>query len=736
MQNFDNITSDPNKVALLPVLLSFHFRVCGKSVQINVFELVIISHQNLAAQDQNLRPTNVKQQSTRSALHDFFGKDRGHSTVDPTPLKRYVHDSSTIPLKFASTFAISKTFSHKNYLYHRYTMSSNNHNNDSVMMTLTDGGEDMDDDSAYTEDDEMSIDSAIADDDENYLNGLKDDFVRLTRPQIPSPHMISVDELRNQLSLHENNRTMAQLLTMPIESPERDEDYVAATEFKYIDNIKEVPNGNVLGKHVIVSKAYGNPLHYACHDPDGKRGREKIRLILDAARKAHVDLRKMMLQEELTYSLPGDEEEVDEFAVAPHEVDYDKKLIREWNEQSDTTPMWILLSNQNAVFDSVQLLCQAWPDVVTTMGGHGQTILQHLLRNCPRLAQGRKVIERHTNLIKLMLDTAQHAIGGPRALVEGYQTTNDAISAVHYLCFLVEEPSRFLPIILKHCPDVLMHRVEFCGEASDFPTYPFHDGVTTNDVHPNGMKSTLVLHSNESAIRNMCALLEHSSIRGLANALIKVDWRRQKAGYVVANETIEYDKEGAAGVDLKQNARAAMRAMVSRKRSNGRGMFHYIAIQDFALSQKEIQTLVGKERKSVDENSTLDPTIDVQQKVKERVRNMEQRNANVIGQAIQWLSEFSEEKAFKKMDNKGRNALHYALACGKRWETGIRGFVENVDAEWTAERDSNGFFPFMVAAMPRKDETSPADIDTIFHLLRRSPQVILEIQRQHSPEDV
>ena len=148
-------------------------------------------------------------------------------------------------------------------------MSSNNHNNDSVMMTLTDGGEDMDDDSTYTEDDEMSIDSVIADDDENYLNGLKDDFDRLTRPKLPSPHMITVDELRNQLRLHENNRTMAQLLTMPVDSPGRDEDYVAATEFKYIDTIKEVPNGNVLGKHVIVSKAYGNPLHYACHDPDG-----------------------------------------------------------------------------------------------------------------------------------------------------------------------------------------------------------------------------------------------------------------------------------------------------------------------------------------------------------------------------------------------------------------------------------------------------------------------------------
>ena len=56
-----------------------------------------------------------------------------------------------------------------------------------------------------------------------------------------------------------------------------------------------------LGERWVSCKAYGTPLHHACHDPDGKRGEEKIRIILSAAQTAEVEMALLLSVREVHF---------------------------------------------------------------------------------------------------------------------------------------------------------------------------------------------------------------------------------------------------------------------------------------------------------------------------------------------------------------------------------------------------------------------------------------------------
>lgn len=576
------------------------------------------------------------------------------------------------------------------------------------------------------------------------LDDYEVEFVEPLRPHVPSPHEISVLELCQQLSSHSKNLTVGTFLTKVI--TEEDSDYIGVV--KYTSEIgrelPEAPSGDgptTLGEYWIRSKAYGTPLHHACQDPDGKRGEEKIRIILSAAQTAEVEMALLLSVREVHFNI-GHPHRLENMLGNNRKLERDKE-----DTDASTTPLFLLISNNNSTVDAARLLCQAWPRVVSLRTSCNDTILHALMIDSPRETDpdGRK---RHIGLVRLVLGTAQKNLGGARALLETTEerltgTDNaededlnrdsydfddggyDPYTALHYLCsYDPPDMDLFIPLFMKYWPDALL----YCEELGmNGGSYPFHDAITSRGALD--FQISAARQPNRLAMQNLCSFLEHSSLRGLARAFLNADTRRPAAGFVLARDTLEYSKEDDPNVadnNLKERAKTLIGTALAKRDTEGLGLLHHIAAHPITPSEKEKrkETREAKYERyratTWEHNYDLDPTPEDKRRSRERILVLEDRNKKHINEAIQWLSSFSCSKKTKiYLDRDGRNPLHYALSVGKTWDKGIHSLVR-IDSDWPTAKDAQRLYPFMTAALAESNQ----DLTTVFELLRHAPQLV------------
>ena len=554
-------------------------------------------------------------------------------------------------------------------------------------------------------------------------------------PAFPEPDQMSVEQLETKIRNHREAHTLIFYLTT-VDTDTLD-NAVQHMKFNTYSRSLQFVEGSseqfVEGEYEVTGMSYGTPLHHACRDPDGKRGEEKIRMILNAAKSVGADIRVLLLVREGKCNRNRDGD-----YVLDKDVD------------ASTTPLFLLLENENSTIGSFELICRAWPDVVFLTCRNGaaarDTILHYLLIDASD-KEDEIVEARHVELVRLFLRTAAKGYGGASGLASA--TSNNLIgvdkfklsrlnrgdsnaldcdptTAVHLICADIygSPRSNILQMLMKSWPDALLHCVEI---DSNFGSFPFHDAVHTEWFVYGGKYSCPKSNPNQYALRNLCIFLQHSSIAGLARALVNVDTPRGQAGFIIARDTLKFEGDEAASKEEKEKATLLLQTRISKCDVSGRTIFHHVASSDIALDMCSVAVIEEKRKVYCSRASTTrrqgwpwnqDRHVEDEAEVEKSVRQLERRNQKTINETFEWLASINPESA-AAFDDGGNSPFHHAIACGKTWDRGIRSLLE-YQPKWVSARNRSGLYPFMIAAMPDSDQ----DLTTIYNLLRSAPQVV------------
>ena len=553
------------------------------------------------------------------------------------------------------------------------------------------------------------------------------------RPAFPEPHKMSLEQLETKICNHKEAHTLIDYLTTV--DTDTLENAVQHMKFvTYIGSLQFVEGSSeqfLEGEYKVTGIWYGTPLHHACRDPDGNRGEEKIRMILNAAKSVGADIRELLLVRE-----------------GKCNKNRDGDYVLDRDADASTTPLFLLLENEYSTIGSFELICRAWPYIVFLTCKNGvdpgrETILHYLLFDASD--QEDEVVEaRHIELVRLFLRTAAKAYGGSIGLVSAANNNLigvdkfkisqlnrddadtldcDPETAVHLVCKLINgsTQSSILQMLMKAWPDALLHCVEI---KDDFGSFPFHDAVHTKGIVYGDEQSCPRSNPNQIALRNLCIFLQHSSLSGLARAFVNVDTPRGQAGFIIARDTLEFDGDDAASKEEKEMATLLLQTRISKCDISGKTLFHHIASSDISLDVSSVAVIAARYEIYYTRNTrqgwplNQDRHVEDEAEVEKSVRRLERRNQKAINETFEWLATINPESA-AAFDDDGNAPFHHAIARGKGWDRGIQSLLD-YQPKWISARNRSGLYPFMIAAMP----DSGQDLTTIYNLLRSAPQVV------------
>lgn len=508
---------------------------------------------------------------------------------------------------------------------------------------------------------------------------------------IPEPSSdMSVRDLRRLLDYHKQSRTVGSFLkTMSDTDSDKDSE-----------------------------KSCCNILHFACLDTDGARGEQKIRLILEAARQAHVDVVELIAVRQEFYTR--------KYAAGSWKEDDEDEL-------TSFTPLHLLLDNHHSTVESIRVICQAWPRVVyfrDTRLDYTCTVLKDLMYD------DKSDITRRVEIVKVLLETAEKTKEGAKGLVSasdeikggitsewfGYSEFVCEDTALHTATTYQSHPERFIPLFLEAWPDAL----KYCFEVTDnCGSAPLHNVAK--------LKWGLCY---ESRIKSIVAFLSGSSLEALAVAFLFVGStdRAFDGNFGLGFHLVKLASE-ETGPDccprLQADLQSTFQALVRRKDGSGRTLLHYIAASSSKVDEHEMRKKASK----IQIRSThargfigphpewdLDPTEDVlEESQKERAR-LEKRNLGHVLEVSEWILSIDPSAAFVQ-DVQGFNPFHYAMMMGKQWGGGLEDLAKLVP-EWPHTRESaSGLYPFMLAATP--EHSTDEDVSTVYGLLRFDGSILL-----------
>ena len=605
---------------------------------------------------------------------------------------------------------------------------------------LMENGESDGDDGSYDDDvnsTSMDVDntsSSSSSDDSTLEYDFVEEIVPPERPVFPEPHKMPVEQLEMKIRIHKESRTLIDYLTT-VDTDTLDNAVQHMKFVTYSRSLQFVEGSSkqfLEGEYEVTGMSYGTPLHHACRDPDGKRGEEKIRMMLNAAKSVGADIRELLLVRE-----------------GKCDKNQDGDYVLNKDVDASTTPLFLLLENENSTIGSFELICLSWPYIVFLTCKNGvdparETILHYLLFDAGDKED--EIIEaRHVELVRLFLRTAEKGYGGASGLVSA--TSNNLIgvdkfnisqlnrdaadtldcdptTALHLVCTDIygSAQSSILQMLMRSWPDALLHCVEI---KDNFGSFPFHDAAHTRGIVYDGEKGVCPKSNpNQYALRNLCIFLQHSSISGLARALVNVDTPRGQAGFIIARDTLEFQGDEAASKEEKEKAMLLLQMRTSKCDISGKSLFHHVASSDISLDVCSVAVFEEKRKiyysRGAREGWPLnkDRHADDEAEVEKSVRRLERRNQKVINEAFEWLASINPESA-TAFDDDGNAPFHHAIACGKTWDRGIESLLE-YQPKWVSARNRSGLYPFMIAAMPDSDQ----DLTTIYNILRSAPQVV------------
>lgn len=152
-------------------------------------------------------------------------------------------------------------------------------------------------------------------------------------------------------------------------------------------------------------------LHHACRDPEGRRGEEKLRIALNVAAKADAPFSHLL-------SVLGTKRDYNENGARVNPEDSHGQEENTWQ-----TPIFLFLDNNNSTVRPLQLIANAWPDVVNlrvlednvSSGESGCavfTVLSHFSHD-----ESMFDIESNLSIIATLLEFADKTSKGAKGLI-------------------------------------------------------------------------------------------------------------------------------------------------------------------------------------------------------------------------------------------------------------------------------------------------------------------------------
>jgi len=497
-------------------------------------------------------------------------------------------------------------------------------------------------------------------------------------PRFPPQATTSLEELRQLIEQHRQERTLFVFLTVI-------QDQGTMFEARYSD-----PEAVGAQRH-LVSIAYCSILHCACMDRDGPRGEEKIRIILEAAKSARVDLAQILLAGQI-------------------HLEPDNGAWKMNAEKSDVTPLHILLDNPNSTIESFRMLCKAWPQVVLLNNPTSGTILMYLM------AKIDSKLEWTIVRTKILLETAEKTKAGAKGLVSAsdivikgmdtasfvHDTVNGGGTALHTATIYQRYPDQFIHLFLQAWPDALM----YCRDVND-DSPPLHNIFFSDKC--------IATRSSESIMNSIEAFFRYSSLEGLAFALLCTNWRGVLGFYLVWKSCCidpDYDSP-----DPFAYVAPAVHPLLRRKDRQGRSLLHYAAANNAEVNEIEFREIES----DIIEDENLDPTDQEWEALQQERNKLEKRNRGHVVKLCKWILTIHPPTA-SELDFHGMNPFHYAISKGKQWDTGLEDLVKLVPG-WPHSREAKtGLYPFMLAATP--EYSQGANVDTIYELLRFDASIL------------
>jgi len=514
--------------------------------------------------------------------------------------------------------------------------------------------------------------------------------------EFPSRVEMPAAELTMLIGQHKRNRALT--------------NFLKTTDFLEGDFIRR---RETRGLRIVEIREYCSPFHAACWDPDGSRGEEKIRVLLEAAKHFGLHLSYFLVTGEKCERHSRLNPSVPMISAPPlpgHQRN--REETTSVTVCSCITPLHILVNNPESTVESFRLLCQACPEIVHIRNAckecireaTSDTILMSLLK---RGGESTTDTQRRVAIMRVFLEAAERTAKGAKSLVAAGEIVEEGVgmhlretadNALYYATTSQYNPDQFIPSLLHAWPDAL----KFCSGAVT-PLHAIAD-----------FKRTPQVGSYQARMKSIEELMTGSSPKALAFALLFPD-REGRTGLFLSMKAIK-DMSHDDSVELQEHMDAVFRTLVRKKDDTGRTLLHYVAAHRAEVNEDEFDV----KAEGILERGR-DPTEGQLTQLQVLREELKERNASDVLGVCEWILKIDPSTGFIR-DSHGMTPFHFAIAEGKRWDTGLSGLAE-LCPDWCSANDGvTGLFPFMSAASKEYIADDNGDqTETIFELLRSNP---------------
>ncbi|KAL3939152.1 MAG: hypothetical protein SGBAC_006078 [Bacillariaceae sp.] len=542
----------------------------------------------------------------------------------------------------------------------------------------------------------------------------------LPKPSWPDPSLISVEQLDATIKAHFRNSTLRRALTQietggAIFIPHFSEPSLIPEGYFTNSEVLDEAQDKLRRTPKLTMKTCGTMLHYACHDPDAKRGEEKIKLILKAATTVDLSVARIC--------------SINEVHLVPRNARWEELEDPDDEKQgfgtTRNTPFYTLLRARK--LGAIRILAAAWPRIVnlrdirkqegySVYGETSTTLLELIYDHFGPAKQACNDLA----IVETILEFAERTPLGARGLVATsfrwptgfhWQEGEDLCEHEEELCTVVhiclscrkDQPELITPII-KAWPEALIH----CGDMMEEQgSYPLH--IVWK--FPTSYAHAVAFTEN---------LLSNSVIEGVATALLNTNVDG-KLGLAEVLQTMP-DPMTPENEQLRKRLMKFMDSLRDKTDENGRTLLHYIAANECRPNRRELyfqqlkfsdeywRSTGGNGRASLDMPELPPSGIEAWNKEKHK---LQVRNDMYKAQVITWILKDDPSLADVK-DKDGLNPFHYALKQGMTWDAGLEALVNDLP-EWAESYTSKGLLPYQLAATQTR---SDGEIDTIYELIK------------------
>ena len=468
---------------------------------------------------------------------------------------------------------------------------------------------------------------------------------------------MSVERLRELIEQHRQTRTVKKFLCgIDTESNFFDAEYTDIDT----SNVIDIQFGTAKVKSYL-SKTYCTMLGYACLDPVGPRGEEKIRLILDTAKQYHINMRLFMA----TFSKRNFKKEG---------LTHSRTWTETTKEQDNwrTTPLQLVTRNDHSTPESIRMIACAWPRAIFIRGDvedETKTLLMDVVYSCCDDHVGESRIERLKDITDALFEAAEKTKEGARGLVmmsdsanigvvnyfDAYMENESEQTVLHIATsYYYDNPEEVLPIFLKVWPDAMLKLGEHHENCGD---YPFHNVFRFANTY-------------ESVVKCIEAFLRYSTLAAVASCLMYEDSKEGVYAFDLLLEALQSPEITKirpfhlmkCEPIWQERLKAEVNTLLSKKDLHGRAFLHHIVgynREDDDLDEGHRRGMIMRDlRHLINRDLWFDDHHDIDDELSNKMlrvwKEHQQEKMEKVGEIAQWILN-QDNELVNVVDNEGLN---------------------------------------------------------------------------------